>query len=510
MVTPQLDAGVRAGCPGINVPHGFGLTKGVPHPDHAPYSPVTLFNPQSVANFVLVALADTRNTGVGRRCLAELGGLALLDHSQIRVVTSGEPSRLVARLFPYDFEFSANPATPVLHPGWVSAIAQGSALSAFGRLYALTQDPAWLVAGRQVLGSFSISQNDGGFVTHEGGVTWFQEYPTTPASYVLNGHLAAVIALYQWADLTHDPEAMRVADAGLAGARTLLTKFEVPLPQGMLTSYDLLRGRTQSAALRLASASLVPTRATAQLDGSAVSAVPVPVTPLRYLSANLALGGSNQDLPATRLTPGARYRLTFRARTRTAPGLVGTSGTFQIIATCPSGAVALRSAATIRTTDWTPYDVGITLPPGPCGLRVRFALANPKLGGTTLDVSDVAIFETVPPTPGAGVVSVPVLILGAPGISLRVTYLGGGRLEAWSEGRWVTLAILPATATQRTIAVSLPSWAQGRTLNWGYHELHTAQVAWISRNPGAGDPFWAEHGRRWQQLAPAAGAETIG
>lgn len=509
-VTPLVGSDVRAGCPGVSLPAGYGLAGGIPHPDHAPYAPVTLFNPQSVANFVISATRDTGNSKAGRRCLAELGGLALLKHSKTRALTGGGSPAAVARLFPYAFAFSANPATPLLPPGWVSSIAQGSALSAFMSLYSVTQDSAWLSAGHQVLESFNVAQEDGGFVTQEGGVTWFQEYPTTPYSYVLNGHLAAVIALYQWAALTHDVDATRLADAGLSGARTLLPKFEVELPQGLLTSYDLLRGRTAVAAMRLATDSTGPAAVTAVVKGSPGPAVPVPVTRLSYLSEDLAQQSVDQDLPAARLVPGARYRLTFRARARTAPGTAGTSGGVQVVATCPSGAVILVSHATIRTHDWAAYDVGITLPLGGCGLRVHFALADPKSGGTTLDVSDVAIFQTVPPAPGVGVVTIPVSVLDKPNANLTVSYTGGGRLEAWSEGRWVTLAILPASATRHTVTVPLPAWAQGRTLNWNYHELQTQQVAWISRNPGAGDPFWADHGRRWQELAPTDGAELFG
>lgn len=509
-VHPTLDSGVGSGCPGVLVPAGFVVTDGVPHPDHAPYSPVTLFNPQSVANFALAALNDTRNPEAGRRCLAELAAVALLNHSQTRIVVGANGSRVVARLFPYGFAFSANPSTPTLQPGWVSGIAQGSALSAFGRLYQTTHDPAWLAAGRQVLESFSVAEADGGFTTDEGGVTWYQEYPTTPDSYVLNGHLAAVIALYQWAGLTHDPEATRLADAGLAGARTLLPEFEVTLPQGMLTSYDLLRGRTPAAALRVATNATGASHVTASVPGRSDSTVSVPVTPLRYLSENLADPGVDQDITASRLTPGGSYRLTFRGRVHLTAGQAGSSGVVQAVATCPSGPVTLRAQATIRTQDWAPYDVGLVLPKQNCGLRVHFAVASPSRG-TTLDIADVALFELVAPSPGVGVVPLPVSVLQTPDVAMQVTYAGaGGRLEAWAEGRWVTLTILAPSTTDRTVTVALPPWAQGRTLNWGYHELQTAQVAWISRNPGAADPFWAEHGRIWQQLAPADGAELFG
>lgn len=470
---------------------------------------MTLFNPQSVANFVLAAAEDRANPVALRRCLMELGGTALVRHGQLRQVDVPDAGPAEALVFPYAFSFSANPSVPTLQPGWISGLAQGSALSAFAQLSSSTGDRAWLELGTEVLRSFLIPQGEGGFSTHDDGVTWFQEYPTSPHSYVLNGHLAALIALARWADLTGDALARSLANEGLAGARRLLPRFEVPLPQGVLSSYDLLRGRTSAAALRLATDSPSGTTATVSLTGSTQSPVPVPVQPLRYLSGDLAGPGPGQDIPAASLVPGGHYRITFRGRITVPPGRPGTAGALHVAATCPGGAVSLRAEATIRTRTTSPYDVEVTLPPKRCGLRVSFGPADPG-GSTRLVVTDVAVHRVDAPVGATGTLPLPVSTVKQPEVALTVTYRGQGRLEAWREGRWITLTVLRPTAKPRSVAVPLPAWAQGRTLNWGYHTLQTAQIAWISTHLAPGDQVFAEYGRRWQQLAPADGGLGFG
>lgn len=507
---PQVSEAVRQGCPGAHVPSGFAIDHGLPHPTTAPYSPVTLFNPQSVANFVLAAAEDPGNSPAARRCLMELGGTALVEHGELRRVDAPGAASSQALVFPYAFPFSANPSVPTLQPGWVSGLAQGTALSAFAQLNSLTGDGAWLRLGAEVVRSFAIPQDRGGFRTDDDGVTWFQEYPTSPHSYVLNGHLAAVIALARWADLTGDPQARSLATAGLAGARRLLPSYEVTLPQGVLSSYDLLRGRTPAAALRVATDAAATATVSLAGPGPSAAPVPVPVQPLRYLSDDLAGPGPAQDIPASSLVPGAHYRITFRGRLTLPPGQAGTAGALHVAATCPNGPVALRAEATIRTQQASPYDVEVTLPPQHCGLRVGFGPAEPDGDPSRLVVTDVAVHQVLAPTGSTATLPLPVSTVQQPDVSIALTYRGQGRLEAWREGRWITLEVLEPSTAARTVVVPLPAWAQGRTLNWGYHTLQTAQVAWISTHLAPGDPVFAGYGKRWQQLAPADGALEFG
>ncbi|CAJ0581042.1 unnamed protein product, partial [Mesorhabditis spiculigera] len=92
----------------------------------------------------------------------------------------------------------------VLPPGWYSAMAQGHMISLLTRAWHDTRDENYLVSAVKALGLFEKLAQDGGvrndFV---GKLAWYEEYPTTPGSFVLNGFMYSLIGLY---DLSSIPE----------------------------------------------------------------------------------------------------------------------------------------------------------------------------------------------------------------------------------------------------------------------------------------------------------------
>jgi heparosan-N-sulfate-glucuronate 5-epimerase len=124
----------------------------------------------------------------------------------------------------YDFDF--NGAGVRLRAPWISAMAQGQAMSLLVRAYSVTSDARYLDAAKRALVPFETSVEDGGVLADFDGVTWFEEYPTTPAQHVLNGFQFTLIGLHDLAD--HSPEAQVLWEQGVASLVARIGVFDAP------------------------------------------------------------------------------------------------------------------------------------------------------------------------------------------------------------------------------------------------------------------------------------------
>ncbi|VDM66580.1 unnamed protein product, partial [Strongylus vulgaris] len=84
----------------------------------------------------------------------------------------------------------------VLPAGWYSAMAQGHGISLLTRAYASTHNVSYLAAAGKALHLFEKDANEGGVRRELFGYVWYEEYPTSPGSFVLNGFMYALIGLY--------------------------------------------------------------------------------------------------------------------------------------------------------------------------------------------------------------------------------------------------------------------------------------------------------------------------
>jgi heparosan-N-sulfate-glucuronate 5-epimerase len=87
---------------------------------------------------------------------------------------------------PHEFEM---PHTYRLSPGWLSSMAQGQAASLLVRLRQEADDDELGEAAKRALSPLSVPVAQGGVLTELGGGPFFEEYPTTPPSQVLNGEI---------------------------------------------------------------------------------------------------------------------------------------------------------------------------------------------------------------------------------------------------------------------------------------------------------------------------------
>jgi len=125
----------------------------------------------------------------------------------------------------------------VLKPNWCSAMGQGQAMSLLTRAFRVTGDRRYLEAARRATNAFTVASKDGGVRTlFQDKYVWYEEYPTVPASLVLNGFIYSLMGLYDLSQTSGGgAEAGQLYREGIASLRALLPLFDT----GSGTLYDL-------------------------------------------------------------------------------------------------------------------------------------------------------------------------------------------------------------------------------------------------------------------------------
>lgn len=129
-----------------------------------------------------------------------------------------------------------------LAPGWYSAMAQGQALSVLTRAYHATKDERYLRAAVGATQLFGVlSEKNGVLAKFMDKYLWYEEYPTVPSSFVLNGFIYSLIGLYDMKMACEGEEEERGSKAaflyeeGMKSLKTLLPFFD----SGVSSYYDL-------------------------------------------------------------------------------------------------------------------------------------------------------------------------------------------------------------------------------------------------------------------------------
>ncbi|ESN98554.1 hypothetical protein HELRODRAFT_142574, partial [Helobdella robusta] len=126
-----------------------------------------------------------------------------------------------------------------LKPGWYSSMGQGHAMSLLSRSFETSRDLTYLRAAFRAATPFLVAGKDGGVLAYLfGKLPWYEEYPTVPSTFVLNGFMYALFGLY---DLAVTLENLRFGGEALSddvGMRTL--GIALPLfDTGSGSFYDL-------------------------------------------------------------------------------------------------------------------------------------------------------------------------------------------------------------------------------------------------------------------------------
>lgn len=138
-----------------------------------------------------------------------------------------------------------------LLPDWYSAMGQGQGMSLLTRAYLFTKNPAYLRAALRATKLFKVKAVDKGVLnTFMNQYHWYEEYPTSPSTLVLNGFIYSLLGLYDL-KLTAGPqqgaEAAELFDQGMRSLKAMLPLYD----SGSGSFYDL-RHMTMRVAPNLA------------------------------------------------------------------------------------------------------------------------------------------------------------------------------------------------------------------------------------------------------------------
>ena len=117
--------------------------------------------------------------------------------------------------FYYEYDFRVSGTNQTLKAPWSSAMAQGQAISLFARIYYVSKEDKYLEAARLAMEPLTVDVKDGGLCTDFFGYKYYEEYPTVPASYTLNGFMFTIIGLHDLYSITGDKQAKKLYDIGI-------------------------------------------------------------------------------------------------------------------------------------------------------------------------------------------------------------------------------------------------------------------------------------------------------
>jgi hypothetical protein len=124
-----------------------------------------------------------------------------------------------------------------LSPPWVSAMDCGEVLSFYLRMYQILNDENLLSTSKKIFNFLKIDARNGGVRRiDENGCLWFEEYPSNPPSYVLNGFIYTIFGLFDLYRVSKDLEVKKDIDECINTLKKNLYRFDA----GYWSNYDLL------------------------------------------------------------------------------------------------------------------------------------------------------------------------------------------------------------------------------------------------------------------------------
>lgn len=107
-------------------------------------------------------------------------------------------------LWEYKFDYFHKRTGYILKAPWASAMAQGQGVSLLTRIYNVTKEENFFNAAIRATELLNIPVQKGGLCADFFGYKVYEEYPTIPPSFTLNGFCFCVFGLYDLCQLTDD------------------------------------------------------------------------------------------------------------------------------------------------------------------------------------------------------------------------------------------------------------------------------------------------------------------
>ncbi len=142
-------------------------------------------------------------------------------------------------------------------PPWTSAMSQGTGIEALTRAYEATHDTSYLQFAHQALSLFTAPPPIGVRVATPLGARYVQ-YTFTPGTSIINAFLESLIGLYDYAQVSGDPLAQQLFNAGNAEAEAEVPHFDTgawslyqPGVEDTLSYHELVTGFLQQLCQRI-------------------------------------------------------------------------------------------------------------------------------------------------------------------------------------------------------------------------------------------------------------------
>lgn len=118
---------------------------------------------------------------------------------------------------------------------WCSALGQGQGISLMCRLYSIDQKEVYKETVELALKPFFLTVEEGGVLEHFQEMIFFEEYPTRPATYTLNGFIYSIFGLYDAYKIFGLIEAKQLFDEAILTLKKVLPLYD----DSRLSYYDL-------------------------------------------------------------------------------------------------------------------------------------------------------------------------------------------------------------------------------------------------------------------------------
>lgn len=111
---------------------------------------------------------------------------------------------------------------------WISALAQGEAISVLSRASLLTADNTYSDIAELALNPFEIEVREGGLLNYFNNVPIYEEYPSPLRTVgVLNGFMFSLFGLYDLLLLTKSEKAEKLFTSGIEALKKLLPYYDI-------------------------------------------------------------------------------------------------------------------------------------------------------------------------------------------------------------------------------------------------------------------------------------------
>jgi hypothetical protein len=192
-------------------------------------------------------------------------------------------------------------------PPWTSGLSQGTALQALSRAYSRFKEPAYLTAAQQALGIFETAPPQGVRVKTPVGAM-YAEYTYAPNDRILNGFIQALVGLYDYTSITHDPLGLALFEAGDAEARAIVPLYDTSawskydqFGESNLNYHELLTEFLQHLCERTSKGEPIPpATTTTPTSTTPTTTTPTTTTPTTTTTAPSETGGVGPSASASR------------------------------------------------------------------------------------------------------------------------------------------------------------------------------------------------------------------